>query len=207
MLSGTVVGQQQKAAMWVHMGCNEDHSLVLHPPPQRALVNVLWTVSSSGKCRNCGHQNDPEVVVEGDDLCGNEEGGGYLGLDLLFEDSSASVDAEKEKTGGAMTSTDHDLDLEPRRDRDIDRTELDEDSTTRTSLQEAASAVQGGQVKLTFHGLGRRTGGACLHHEVTVAAERTMVEGVPANVQYDTGAEVCLVTTEMVSRLGLSQHG
>ena len=189
------------------MGCNEDHSLVLHPPPQRALVNVLWTVSSSGKCRNCGHQNDPEVVVEGDDLCGNEEGGGYLGLDLLFEDSSASVDAEKEKTGGAMTSTDHDLDLEPRRDRDIDRTELDEDSTTRTSLQEAASAVQGGQVKLTFRGLGRRTGGACLHHEVTVAAERTTVEGVPANVQYDTGAEVCLVTTEMVSRLGLSQHG
>ena len=185
MLSGTAVGQQQKAAMWVHMGCNEDHSLVLHPPPQRALVNVLWTVSSSGKCRNCGHQNDPEVVVEGDDLCGNEEGGGYLGLDLLFEDSSASVDAEKEKTGGAMTSTDHDLDIEPRRDRDIDRTELDEDSTTRTSLQEAASAVQGGQVKLTFHGLGRRTGGACLHHEVTVAAERTTVEGVPANVQYD----------------------
>ena len=34
-----------------------------------------------------------------------------------------------------------------------------------------------------------------------------MVEGVPANVQYDTGAEVCLITTEMVARLGLSQHG
>ena len=107
MLSGTAVGQQQKAAMWVHMGCNEDHSLVLHPPPQRALVNVMWTVSSSGKCRYCGHQNDPEVVAEGDDceLCGNGEGGGYLGLDLLFEDSSVSVDAEKEKTGATMTLT------------------------------------------------------------------------------------------------------
>ena len=34
-----------------------------------------------------------------------------------------------------------------------------------------------------------------------------MVEGVPANMQYDTGAEVCLITTEMVARLGLSQHG
>ena len=27
------------------MGCSEDHSLVLHPPPQRAMVNVLWTVA------------------------------------------------------------------------------------------------------------------------------------------------------------------
>ena len=26
-------------------------------------------------------------------------------------------------------------------------------------------------------------------------------------MQYDTGAEVCLITTEMVARLGLSQHG
>ena len=34
-----------------------------------------------------------------------------------------------------------------------------------------------------------------------------MVEGVPANMQYDTGAEVCLITTEMVARLGLSQDG
>ena len=34
-----------------------------------------------------------------------------------------------------------------------------------------------------------------------------MVEGVPANMQYDTGAEVCLITTKMVARLGLSQHG
>ena len=34
-----------------------------------------------------------------------------------------------------------------------------------------------------------------------------MVEGVPANVQYDTGAKVCLITTEMVARLGLSRHG
>ena len=40
-----------------------------------------------------------------------------------------------------------------------------------------------------------------------MAAERMMVEGVPANVQYDTGAKVCLITTEMVARLGLSQHG
>ena len=40
-----------------------------------------------------------------------------------------------------------------------------------------------------------------------MAAERMMVEGVPANLQYDTGAEVCLITTEMVARLGLSQHG
>ena len=82
------------------MGCSEGHSLVLHPPPQRALVNVLWTVSSGGKCRYCGHQNDPAVVAEGD-----REGGGYLGLDLLFEDSSVSVDAEKEKTGATMTLT------------------------------------------------------------------------------------------------------
>ena len=60
------------------MGCSEDHSLVLHPPPQRALVNVLWTVARGGKCRYCGHQNDPEVVGEGNDcdLCGNGEGGG-----------------------------------------------------------------------------------------------------------------------------------
>ena len=34
-----------------------------------------------------------------------------------------------------------------------------------------------------------------------------MVAGVPANVQYDTGYKVCLITTEMVARLGLSQHG
>ena len=40
-----------------------------------------------------------------------------------------------------------------------------------------------------------------------MAAERMMVEGVPANVQYGTGAKVCLITTEMVARLGLSQHG
>ena len=40
-----------------------------------------------------------------------------------------------------------------------------------------------------------------------MAAERIMVEGVPANVQYDTSAEVCLITTEMVARLGLHQHG
>ena len=40
-----------------------------------------------------------------------------------------------------------------------------------------------------------------------MAAERMMVEGVPANVQYDMGAEVCLVTTMMVSRLGLSRQG
>ena len=40
-----------------------------------------------------------------------------------------------------------------------------------------------------------------------MATKRMMVEGVPANVQYDTGAKVCLVTTEMVARLGLSQHG
>ena len=142
------------------MGCSEGHSLVLHPPPQRALVNVLWTVSSGGKCRYCGHQNDPEFVAEGDDceLCGNGEGGGYLGLDLLFEDSSVLVDTEKEKTGGTMTSTNHDLDLEPGRDQDIDRTELDVDSTTRTCLQEAVSAVQGSQVKLTFRGPGRYTG-------------------------------------------------
>ena len=85
-------------------------------------------------------------------------------------------------------------------------TELDMDSRTRTALQGAVGAVQGIQVKLTFRP-GRCTGGASLHHEVTVAAERMMVGGVPANVQYDTGAEVCLITTEMVARLGLSQHG
>ena len=75
-------------------------------------MNVLWTVSRSGKCRYCGHQNDPEVVGEGDDceLCGNGEGGGLLGLDLLFGDSSVSVEAEKEKTGATMTLTDRDLD-------------------------------------------------------------------------------------------------
>ena len=86
------------------MGCNEDHSLVLHPPPQRALVNALWTVSSGGKCRFCGH--DPEVAAESDkcDQCGNGEGGEYLGLGMLFGDSSASVDAEKEKTGDAACS-------------------------------------------------------------------------------------------------------
>ena len=49
-------------------------------------------------------------------ICAATEKAGYLGLDLLFEDSSVSVDAEKEKTEATMTSTDHDLDLEPRRD-------------------------------------------------------------------------------------------
>ena len=106
-----------------------------------------------------------------------------------------------------MTSTDRDLDLDPRRDQDIDMTELDMDSGTRTALQGAASAVRGSKVKLTYRGIGRHTGGASLHHEVTMAAERMIVEGVPANVQYDTGAEVGLITTEMVARLGLSQHG
>ena len=90
-------GQVRFLAQWLannkkqpcgFMGCSEDHSLVLHPPPQRALVNVLWTVSRGSKCRYCGHLNDPEVVGEGDNckLCGNGEGGGYLGLDLLFRD-------------------------------------------------------------------------------------------------------------------------
>ena len=106
-----------------------------------------------------------------------------------------------------MTSTDRDLDLDPRRDLDIDMTEMDMDSGTETALKGAVRAVQGSQVKLTFRSPGRRTGGASLHHEVTVATERMMVEGVPANVQYDTGAEVCLITTQMVARLGLSQHG
>ena len=142
------------------MGCSEDHSLVLHPPPQRALVNVLWTVSRGGKCHFCGHQNDPKVIGEGDDcgLCSNGEGGGYLGLDLLFGDSSVSVEAEKEKTGAAMTSTDCDLDLDPRRDLDIDMTEMDMDSGTETALKGAVRAVQGSQVKLTFRSPGRRTG-------------------------------------------------
>ena len=104
------------------MGCSEGHSLVLHPPPQRALVNALWTVPSGGKCRSCGY--DLKVTAESDkcDQCDNGEGGEYLGLDMLFEDSSASVDAEKEKTGEAMTSTDHDhdLDLESQKDLDTD---------------------------------------------------------------------------------------
>ena len=122
---------------------------------------------------------------EGDDceLCGNGEGGGYMGLDLLFWDSSASVEVEKEKTGATMTSTNRDLDLEPQGDQDIDMTELDMDSRTRTALQGAVRAVQGSQVKLTFRGPGRCTGGASLHHEVTVAAERMTVEGMPSNVQ------------------------
>ena len=67
--------------------------------------------------------------------------------------------------------------------------------------------VLGDHFKTTSRSLGSRTGGANLHHEVTMAAERTMVEGVSANVQYDTGAKVCLVTTMMVSRLGLSRQG
>ena len=68
------------------MGCSKDHSLVLQPPPQRVLVNVLWTVACGGKCHFCSHQNDPEVVGRGDDceLCGNREGGGDMGLGLLF---------------------------------------------------------------------------------------------------------------------------
>ena len=33
-----------------------------------------------------------------------------------------------------------------------------------------------------------------------------MVEGVPANVQYDTGAKVCLITTNMVVSLRLLRH-
>ena len=86
-------------------------------------------------------------------------------------------------------------------------TAVDMDSGTETALQGAVRAVRGSQVKLTFRGTGHCTGGASLHHEVTVAAERMMVEGVPAGVQYNTGAEVCLITTEMVARLGLSQHG
>ena len=80
-------------------------------------------------------------------------------MDLLFGDSSASVEAEKEKTGATMTSTDRDLDLEPRGDQDIDMTELDMDSRTRTALQGAVRAVQGSKVKLTFRGPGRCTGG------------------------------------------------
>ena len=42
------------------MGCNEDHSLALHPPPQRALVNTLWVNRLSG--RSLGH--DLEVAAE-----------------------------------------------------------------------------------------------------------------------------------------------
>ena len=70
-------------------------------------------------------------------------------MDLLFGDSSASVEAEKEKTGGTMTSTDRDLDLEPWGDQDIDMTVLDMDSATRAALQGAVKAVQGSQVKKT----------------------------------------------------------
>ena len=145
------------------MGCNEDHSLALHPPPQRALVNVLWTVSRGGECRYCGHQNDPEVAAEGDscDLCDNGEGEGYWGLDMLFGDPSAPVDPEKEKTGGAMTSTDYDLDLEPRRDQDTDGTDWDNDKPTRSLLQDAL-CVLGDQFKQTSCGLGHRTGVASL---------------------------------------------
>ena len=68
------------------MGCSEEHSLILHPPPQRAMVNVLLTVARSGKCRFFSHQNDPSSWGKGDDceLCGNREGGGDIGLGLLF---------------------------------------------------------------------------------------------------------------------------
>ena len=85
-------------------------------------------------------------------------------------------------------------------------TDVDMDSGTETALRGAVRAVRGSQVKLTFCGPAHSTGGGSLHHEVTVAAKRMMVEGVPANVQYDTGAEVCLITTEMVARLGLMRH-
>ena len=40
-----------------------------------------------------------------------------------------------------------------------------------------------------------------------MAAERMMVEGVPTNIQYDASAKVCQITTQMVARLGLRQHG
>ena len=56
-------------------------------------------------------------------------------------------------------------------------TELDMDSTTRTALQGAVSAVQGSQVKLTFRSPGRYIGGASPYHEVTMATKRMMVEG------------------------------
>ena len=105
-----------------------------------------------------------------------------------------------------MTSTDHDLDLEPRRDQDTDGTDWDNEKPPRSLLQDAL-IVLGDQFTMASRSLGPRTGGSNLHHEVTMAAERTMVEGVSANVQYDTGAEVCLVSTMMASRLGLSRQG
>ena len=85
------------------------------------------------------------------------------------------MDAQKEKTGGAMTSTDLDLDLEPRRDQDTDGTDWDNDKPPRSLLQDALFAL-GDQFKLTSCSLGPRTGGAYSHHKVTMAAERTMVE-------------------------------
>ena len=67
--------------------------------------------------------------------------------------------------------------------------------------------VLGNHFKMTSSSLGPRTGGANPRREVTMAAEKMMVEDVPANVQYDTGAEVCLVSAMMVSRLGLKRQG
>ena len=67
--------------------------------------------------------------------------------------------------------------------------------------------VLGDHFEMTSRSLGLRTEGAKPRHEVTMAAERMMLEDIPANVQYDTGSEVCLVTTMMVDRLGLKRQG
>ena len=192
-------------------GCIEDHGLVVHPAPARAMVNVLWTIARGGKCRFCGHQNDPEVMEEGgnNEYCGNGEGGGDIGLSLLFGDPSDSRGAAGGgEIGATMTLTDLDPDLDPgqRRDLDIDMTDMDMDNGTEAALQGAVRAVRGSQVKLTFRDPAHSTWGASLHDKVTVAAKRMMVEGIPANAQYDTGAKVCLITTEMVARLGLLRH-
>ena len=182
------------------MGCNEDHSLALHPPPQRALVNMLWV--NRPECRSHGH--DLEVAAESEE--GIREGEECFGLDMLFGDPSAPVDAEKEKTGDARTSTDHDLDLEPRHDQDTDEDDWINDKPPRSLLHDVLH-VLGDRFKLESGVLGHQVGADSLQRGVTMTAERTMVEGVPANVQYDTGAEVCLITERMVSQLGLSRMG
>ena len=171
------------------------------------MVNVLSTITSDGKCRFCGHLNDLEAVERRDDCeyCSNGDSERDMGLGWLFGEPTDLQGAVGGETVATMTMSDHDHDHDEWWALDIDMTkmDMDVDNETKMALQGAVNAVIGSKVKLTFCSPAHSTGGASLHHEVTVAAERMIVEGVPANVQYDTGAEMCLNITEMVARLGL----
>ena len=166
LFPGSVVGQQQEAApagSWGVARITAWFSIRSRESNGKYVVDC----HRSGKCCFCGHHNDPEVAGESGDcnLCANQEGGGDMGLSLLFGDPSDSQGAAGGETEVTMTSTDLNLDLSQWRDLDIDMTNMDIDNGTEAALRGVIRALRGSQVKLTFHSPAHSTGGASLHYE------------------------------------------